>query len=98
MLVDGTIQADRGRLRGLFENLYQNPVDHGGPDTNLRVERIDSGVVIEDDGPGISKAKREDVFELGHSSSADGIGLGLSIVREIVEVHGWKIQLTSSHP
>lgn len=94
--VDRVFKADRGRLRSLFENLYQNAIDHGGSDVGIRVGGTETGFFIEDDGLGIPEASREEVFETGYSSSekGEGIGLGLSIVKEIVEAHGWQIDIT----
>ena len=46
---------------------------------------------IEDDGPGIPAAERDGVFEHGYTTSADGTGLGLFIVRDIVDAHGWDV-------
>lgn len=49
------------------------------------------GFFIEDDGPGISEDEREEVFKSGYSTSSDGTGFGLPIVKQIVEAHGWKV-------
>jgi len=54
------------------------------------------GVYVADDGPGIPAEERERVFESGYSSSPDGTGFGLAIVREIVDAHGWEVRATES--
>ncbi|WP_248516587.1 hybrid sensor histidine kinase/response regulator [Salinarchaeum laminariae] len=51
------------------------------------------GFYIEDDGPGIAAADRDDVLEFGYSTSAEGTGLGLSIVSQVVDAHGWEIDV-----
>lgn len=90
--------ADGGRLQHLFENLFRNAIDHGGEDVTIRVGLVgeDDGFYIADDGPGIAASEREDVFETGYSNSAQKSGLGLSIVRNIAEGHGWNITVTDS--
>ncbi|OYR57107.1 hypothetical protein DJ71_26370, partial [Halorubrum sp. E3] len=52
---------------------------------------LPDGFYVEDDGPGIPEAERDDVFESGHTTAEDGTGFGLAIVREIVEAHGWSV-------
>ncbi|MFB6167881.1 MAG: PAS domain S-box protein [Haloferacaceae archaeon] len=90
-----TFQGDRDRLRHVFENLFRNAVEHGGSDVAVRVGRRDTGgIYVEDDGPGIPAENRDEVFEPGHSSAHDGTGFGLTIVRRIVEAHGWELSVT----
>ena len=89
-----TIQADYDRLCQLLENLFRNAIDHCGEDVTVRVGCLDDGFYIEDDGPGIPADAREEVFEVGHSTSPDGTGFGLSIVKDIAESHGWEITIT----
>ena len=90
-----TIQGDPDRLRHVFENLFRNAVEHGGSDVTVRVGSLDEGgIYIEDDGPGIPVEKRDEVLELGHSSTRGGTGFGLTIVKRIVEAHGWELSIT----
>jgi len=90
-----TIEGDRDRLRHVFENLFRNAVEHGGPEVTVRVGRLgDYGIYVEDDGPGIPEDRREDVFEPGHSSRRGGTGFGLTIVKRIAEAHGWAVSVT----
>ncbi|ELZ31430.1 HTR-like protein [Halogeometricum pallidum JCM 14848] len=91
--VDGTIQADRSRLTQLLENLYRNAVEHGGTEVTVTVGRLDDGFYVEDDGPGISEDDREDIFDAGYSTSTEGTGFGLSIIKEVVDGHGWSIRV-----
>ncbi len=92
-----TLHGDRDRLRHVFENLFSNSIAHGGPSVTVRVGRLgDDGIYVEDDGPGIPEPERETVFEPGHKSSAGGTGFGLTIVRRIVEAHGWTVTATES--
>ena len=90
--VDWTVRADESRLKQLFENLFRNSVEHGGE--TVRVGELHNGFFVEDDGPGIPEDDREEVFEAGYSTTTDGLGFGLSIVKQMVESHGWEITLT----
>ncbi len=58
--------------------------------------RTEAGFYVADDGPGIPPEQREAVFEHGHTTAADGSGLGLSIVKGIAEAHGWTIEVRES--
>ena len=90
------IQADRSRLKQLFENLIRNVFDHGSDDSTVTVGPLEHGFYLEDDGPGIPEENRSKVFEGGYSILEDGTGFGLAIVNEIVDAHGWEIRLTSA--
>ena len=88
--------ADPDRLAHVIENLCQNAVDHGRSDVTIRIGTIDSGFYVADDGPGIPADEREAVFESGYTTAKEGTGLGLRIVKQIVEAHGWEIEITDS--
>ncbi|MCO8245497.1 PAS domain S-box protein [Haladaptatus sp. AB643] len=88
-----TVDADRGRLQELFENLFRNVVEHAGDETTVRVGSLSDGFFVEDDGPGITPEEREAVFEHGHTTAESGSGLGLSIVKGIANAHGWSIRI-----
>lgn len=91
-----SIEADQSRLHQLLENLFKNAVEHGSGDVSVRVGTLDGGFFVEDDGDGIPPEHREDVFRW-QTTSVDGhSGLGLSIVRGIVEAHGWDISITEA--
>jgi PAS domain S-box-containing protein len=80
-------EADRSRLRQLFENLYRNAIQHGGDEVTVRVIDTASGFAVVDDGPGFGDANP---FAWGYSGDG-GQGAGLGIVRRIAEAHGWEI-------
>ena len=88
------IQADRSKLRSLFENLFTNAIAHGGADVTTRVGTTQTGFYVEDDGDGISENVRPQIFERGLSTDSHGSGLGLTIVQNIVTAHGWDITLS----
>lgn len=86
---DRVILADENQLRQLLENLLRNAVEHGG--TRIEVGDVTGGFYLEDDGSGIPEGDRENVLEDGFSTSADGTGLGLGIVAEVVANHEWDL-------
>ncbi len=91
-----TVRADRSRLRQLFENLYRNAVEHGGEDVTVRVGETDGGFYVADTGPGIPEGDRDRVFDAGYSTADDGTGFGLRIVAQVVDAHGWTVDVGES--
>lgn len=93
---DRTVLADESRLKQVFENLLRNAAEHGGSEVSVLIDELEdeNGFYLEDDGPGIPDSDREQVFEAGYSSTREGTGFGLSIVKEVIEAHGWEIRLT----
>ncbi|ESP88081.1 hybrid sensor histidine kinase/response regulator [Candidatus Halobonum tyrrellensis] len=91
---DRTVRADGTRLEQLFENLFRNAVEHGGTGVTVTVGGLDDGFYVADDGAGIPADDREAVFEAGFSTASQGTGFGLSIVREVVDAHGWQVHTT----
>ena len=91
-----TIRADRDRLVRLLENLFANSVEHGGEDVTVWAGTTEEGFYMADDGVGIPPERREEVFESGFSTAEAGTGLGLGIVAELVEAHGWEIEIDES--
>lgn len=89
-----TVQADESRLKQLFENLIRNAIEHGGENVTVTIGALDDGFYIEDDGAGIPAEARSDIFKTGYSMATDSTGLGLSIVKQIVDAHDWSLRLT----
>jgi NtrC-family two-component system sensor histidine kinase KinB len=97
------VMADPDRIDLALSNLLTNAVRHGPPDRPVRVRarRVDDGVRIEvqDDGPGIAAEFQPRLFEKFYrvpGSAPGGAGLGLSIVRDVVEAHGGKVGVQSA--
>ncbi|WP_353633854.1 PAS domain S-box protein [Halobacterium sp. NMX12-1] len=88
------ILADRSRLQQLVENLLANATEHGGSDVTVTVGDLADGFYVEDDGAGIPTGDDVDVFEAGYSEDPDGTGFGLSIVEQVAEAHGWRVEAT----
>jgi PAS domain S-box-containing protein len=107
---DCVVSVDECRTLELFENLFRNSVEHGstgsqtqsddsvehGDDVTVYVGRHDGGFYVADDGPGIPPDRRGDVLESGYTTSEDGTGFGLAIVKQIVDAHGWTVVVTES--
>jgi Signal transduction histidine kinase len=93
--IDRTVAADRARLQQAFENLFRNANDHGGTST-VTVTEAQNGFAVEDDGDGIDDADEESLFEFGYSTDEDGTGIGLAVVKRIVDAHGWQIMAGES--
>ena len=100
----GSFMADERRVRQILYNLLSNAVSFSpaGETVRLAVERRDGAVVfsVTDRGPGIPDAIGERVFDRfeshGLGSGHRGAGLGLSIVRSFVELHGGTVKLDSA--
>jgi signal transduction histidine kinase len=72
------------------------PQSDDAPAVSTTVGTFEEGFYVADDGPGIPAPDREAIFEQGYSTDSEGTGIGLSIVRRIVEAHGWRIEVTDS--
>lgn len=90
----GSILADEHALYQLLMNLFRNAIEHGGEDVTIRVGTMDGGFFVEDDGPGVPDAARSDIFEWGFSTREGQKGIGLGIVDQICEAHGWEVRAT----
>ncbi len=101
---DVQIQGDPERLLQAFLNVLDNAIKHSVPDSMVflsgKVESVQVGVQIRDQGPGISESDLPHIFEQFYtadpSRQGSGTGLGLAIARRIVEAHGGRITATSS--
>jgi PAS domain S-box-containing protein len=95
------IEADRGRVRQILNNLVTNALealDGGGTPTLEITTRLESGgdaayavVTVCDNGPGFQRELLGRVFDPYVTSKPKGTGLGLAIVKKIVEEHGGRI-------
>ncbi|WP_254839344.1 two-component system sensor histidine kinase NtrB [Natronomonas marina] len=90
------VRADEDRLLQVFENLFRNAVEHGDSNVTIRVGVEDGRLYVADDGPGIAPEERGKVFEKGYTTSEEGTGYGLTLVENVVEAHGWDVDVTES--
>lgn len=100
-----TIQANRTKIKQLFQNLIANAIKFHKPDVTPEVV-IDCELQeefwkfsVQDNGIGISKANQHQIFSIFkrfHTEKEhDGTGIGLSLCKKIVEQHGGEIYLES---
>ena len=99
------VSGDAGRLNQVVTNLLENAAKYTDPGGEIRLalEPQDNGVTlsVRDNGIGIAPEDLEHVFEpftQAHRGVADrggGLGLGLSVVRRVLELHGGRIEATS---
>lgn len=92
--IDRQIPADRSRFQQLLENLLRNAIEHGGENVTITVGELEDGFYVEDNGSGIREAERDDIFRAGYSTSENGTGFGLSIVKQVSHAHGWDVRVT----
>jgi signal transduction histidine kinase len=98
------IKADRLSLHRVFRNLIDNALHHGGEGLSKIIIKYEENerfhfFCISDNGMGIKEEDHDKVFEpftrLQSPNGAQGSGMGLTIVKEIVERHGGKISVES---
>jgi CheY-like chemotaxis protein len=96
--------TDPALLERLLRNLLDNALKHGGHGPIGIGMSQDQQLVISvtDFGPGIPASEREHIFEefyrLPRSQHAQGLGLGLSIVRRIADLLGYRLALDYADP
>ena len=87
--------ADPLRVRQMIRNLYSNAQRYGGPTIRVTMELVDDEAVVSvsDDGPGIPRAERDNIFDAFTQASTNvhqpgSIGLGLTVARTLAEAMG----------
>lgn len=103
------IESDKTKIRQLIKNLLDNAIKFtktGHISLNIktvftRAQRITLAVIVEDTGVGIKKEDQEKIFirfnRLENAKDIEGVGLGLSIVKEITELLGGSINVKSDY-
>lgn len=101
-LADGLppVQGDPDALRAALRNLIDNALKYGGPAPRVHVSLDADGrwqrLRVDDSGPGVPAAEREQLFERFHRAvpgRGQGSGLGLAIVRATALRHGGQVRL-----
>ena len=97
------IQGDQVQLQQVMLNLIMNAVEAmsshaaGARDLLIRSAKTRSGgvlVAVRDSGSGVDPANLERIFDAFFSTKADGLGMGLSICRAIIQAHGGRLSAT----
>ena len=108
-LADGLplIHGDRVQLQQVILNLIINAVEamsgvsEGVRDLLISTGKAESGgvlVAVKDSGPGLAPASLERLFEAFYTTKPDGLGMGLSICRSIIEAHGGRLWASANLP
>jgi len=86
------VLGDRSQLRQVFVNLLQNAQQAGDPEGRISLDAESSAafvaIGVSDQGPGVDPSVRARLFEPLVTTRQKGIGLGLALVKRIVERHG----------
>jgi signal transduction histidine kinase len=105
------LDADPDRIHQVLANLTANALQFGPADRPVRLAASPGDpngdsvlLTVSDEGPGVSETEAERIFERFYRAdsarpgASGGAGLGLSIARWIVDLHGGQIRATRNHP
>ncbi len=100
------VRGNRAALSRVVRNLLDNAVRHADSAVTVRLAAQDGScrLVVEDDGPGVPPDRREVVFDRfvradqARTRRDGGAGLGLAIVRSVVERHGGSVSVGDAEP
>ncbi|MEO9484147.1 MAG: ATP-binding protein [Ekhidna sp.] len=100
-----TLQIDPHQFEKIIYNLLSNAIkftpENGAVDVQVNTDKQHLEIVISDSGPGIPKESLNLIFDRYYQSSATttsqaGVGIGLALVKELVELHGGTINASSA--
>jgi signal transduction histidine kinase len=97
------IEADEQLLRQALFNLVLNAIQ-AVPARGIILIRAsrrnneEAFIEISDNGPGVPAENRAEIFKPYFTTNAEGTGLGLAVVQQIVLAHGWEIQCLPNEP
>jgi PAS domain S-box-containing protein len=101
------VEGDRVQLQQVVLNLLINAIDamsgmsEGARELLISSAKTDSDdvlVAVRDSGPGLAPDSLKRLFEAFYTTKPDGLGMGLSICRSIIEAHGGQIWATTTVP
>ncbi|MFH1124031.1 MAG: ATP-binding protein [Pseudomonadota bacterium] len=93
------VNADPGQLKMAFKNIVKNAVqamkDQGTLEVTIKTMNGQAEISFTDTGPGIAPESLDKIFQPLFSTKARGLGIGLSIVKMIIDKHGGTIEAKS---
>ena len=97
------IEADEQLLRQLLFNLLLNAIQAVGVNGQIQISTrptaaAEAALEIRDDGPGVPPERRQEIFKPYFTTNQKGTGLGLAVVQQIVQAHGWEIECLANEP
>ena len=99
IMINGNAELLARMLQNLLENAYKYGRQSGNTKVTLSLKGNNIKLLVEDDGIGIAEDRLEQIFDrffrVSNKSSITGSGLGLSIVKKIVDMHGGNIDVSS---
>ena len=99
-----SVFVDQAKIHQVIRNLVNNALEAMGGRGHIDVETHHLAaenrvrIVVADDGPGIPADARDKLFLAHYSTKQRGSGVGLAIVRRIVDEHGGRIEVTNTTP
>lgn len=96
------IQGDATLLFRAIYNLLENASKYAGNNAQIEARLTANGFIISDNGPGICASEKEKVFQrlyrVEKSRGIAGFGLGLTLVKAIIQLHNGTIELRDNEP
>lgn len=94
------VAADQDQMTQVLVNLLMNAIqilpEGGHISLHLKADTQEAHISVADDGPGVPPAQQSHLFEAFFTQRAGGVGLGLAVVKQIIEAHGGTISYSTS--